>query len=129
MSMKKMMVMLYIYLDQKAFTWYFSFKGGNKIKKTCFIVVFCSFCVAVVWYVVSNETEKKVYGVVTNVYADELVFEDEKQTEYIIQKKDYDFTKNQLKTKDKIVVKFEGEILEVSPAKFKKIINIEKERE
>ncbi|EHT9625514.1 hypothetical protein KY067_000615 [Listeria monocytogenes] len=107
----------------------FPLREGYKIKKTCFIVVLCSFCVAVVWYVVSNETEKKVYGVVTNVYADELVFEDEKQTEYIIQKKDYDFTKNQLKTKDKIVVKFEGEILEISPAKFKKIINIEKERE
>ena len=39
------------------------------------------------------------------------------------------FKKKELKAKDKIVIKFEGEILEISPAKFKKVINIEKEKD
>ncbi|MFB8505083.1 hypothetical protein ACFC4I_04935 [Enterococcus durans] len=65
----------------------------------------------------------------TTISADEFVFEDEKQNEYSIQKKEFDFTKKQLKAKDKIIIKFEGEILEISPAKFKKVINIEKEKD
>lgn len=93
------------------------------------MIVFCCFCVGILWYIVGNENEKKVHGVVTNVSTDEFVFEDEKQNEYSIQKKEFDFTKKQLKAKDKIIIKFEGEILEISPAKFKKVINIEKEKD
>lgn len=51
------------------------------------MIVFCCFCVGILWYIVGNENEKKVHGVVTNVSADEFVFEDEKQNEYSIQKK------------------------------------------
>jgi hypothetical protein len=93
-------------------------------------MVFCCFCLGIAWYttVKLNANEKKVSGVVTSISMNELIFEDEKQTEYIIQKTDFDFTKIQLETKDQIVVTFEGEILEISPAKFKKVINVEKER-
>ena len=93
------------------------------------MIVFCCFCVGILWYIVGTENEKRVHGVVTTISADEFVFEDEKQNEYSIQKKEFDFTKKQLKAKDKIVIKFEGEILEISPAKFKKVINIEKEKD
>lgn len=51
------------------------------------------------------------------------------RTNIIFKKKEFDFTKKQLKAKDKIIIKFEGEILEISPAKFKKVINIEKEKD
>lgn len=49
------------------------------------MLFFCCFCVGILWYIGGNE--KKVHGVVTNISADEFVFEDEKQNEYSIQKK------------------------------------------
>ncbi|HFL7150045.1 TPA: hypothetical protein ACHAR4_003133, partial [Enterococcus faecium] len=56
-----------------------------KIKKTYFMLFFCCFCVGILWYIGGNE--KKIHGVVTNISADEFVFEDEKQNEYSIQKR------------------------------------------
>lgn len=91
--------------------------------------MFTLFCLAVATIFKLNTTRKEVYGIVESVTDEHLIFKDKNQVNYIIKKQDYVITKNHFKKNSKIFVTFTGDILEVSPVRFEKILNVEKGRD
>lgn len=91
--------------------------------------MFALVCFFVSTIVKLNTTRKELCGIVEYVTDEKLIFKDKNQVEYIIKKQDYVITKNQFKKSSKIIVTFTGNILEVSPVRFEKILNVEKGRD
>lgn len=97
------------------------------MKKFLLIIAIGFACIGfAVFTAIMLDANNEVHGVVTKNLNDRLIFEDEDQVEYIIEREDYKYTENQFKEGDIIFVKFKGEVLEVSPARFKKIVSIKK---
>lgn len=103
---------------------------GITIKRIIPILIIA--CIALAFVILQHNTpsenEHKIHGTVTKISANEVIFEDENSSAYIVLKSDYDFTRLNLKKGNLILVTIDGNILEVSPAKFEKVVDMQKER-
>ena len=82
--------------------------------------------IGLVYYSLNPSNTGEVQGVILSLSELDLRFADEKQGEYSISIGDFDFSEEELKIGDKIIVVYEGGIMETFPAQFEKVVRIRK---
>ncbi|MGX7024427.1 hypothetical protein [Vagococcus hydrophili] len=96
-------------------------------KKTAISLIIILITTLSIIYINHTKTKNKIKGKIIEISKDSLIIEDDKNGHYIINKEDYPFSETEVKQNDQVVITYKGEILETSPAQFKKIITIKKD--
>lgn len=95
-------------------------------KKTAISLIIILITTFSIVYFNHTKDKNEIKGKVIEISKEALIIEDDKKGHYIIKEEDYPFSETEFKQNDQVIISYKDEILETSPAQFKKIIAIKK---